>query len=201
MRWTLSSFLSLGLALLPLAAADAQPPLQKHVAKSWAGCCGLAPWAEPGPLKAEPRNTAGPISSGYAYIVGGSPLRHHLGLTGQIPAEYARLRNPLAPTPENAQRGAAVYEKACASCHGATGLGDGPSAHDVEPGPAHLGWLAKVPPSRRDAFIYWSTAEGGTLFKTAMPAYKGKLTDEEIWSVIGYIEARLPAPRTTKTSR
>lgn len=28
-----------------------------------------------------------------------------------------------------------------------------------------------------------------------MPAYKGKLTEEEIWSVTSYIQARLPPPK------
>lgn len=43
--------------------------------------------------------------------------------------------------------------------------------------------------------MYWSVADGGARFKTGMPSYKGKLTEKEIWSVIGYIQARLPKAR------
>ncbi|HEX4709164.1 cytochrome c [Phenylobacterium sp.] len=175
----------LAVALLAAAAPDAQPATS--VPEAWPGCCGLAPWAHAGemPVKREG-------GSGYSYIVGGSTLRHHLGATGQIPAPYVKLRNPLPPTPQNAQRGAAIYEANCASCHGADGLGDGPASRTLKPPPAQLAWLAKLPPSRLDPFMYWSVADGGARLKTDMPSFKGKLTDEQIWSVIGYIQARLP---------
>lgn len=194
MRLPVASAIAFTALLLASATAVAQPPTQ--AAKTWAGCCGLAPWPPPGPLKVTPNSTMGPLG-GYGYVVGGSPLRHHLGLTGQIPAAYAALKNPLPPTPRNAQLGAAVYDENCASCHGAGGLGDGPASRTATPPPAHLGWLTKIPPSKRDAFIYWSVVDGGTRFKTAMPSYKGKLSDDQIWSVIGYIEARLPHPAKT----
>jgi mono/diheme cytochrome c family protein len=127
--------------------------------------------------------------------VGGSPLRHQLGVTGQIPAPYATSTNPLPPTSQNAQLGAAVYDRDCASCHGVTGQADGPASHKLTPPPAQLGWIAKVPPGKRDAFMYWSIADGGAKLKTDMPGFKGKLTDDEIWALIGYIQARLPTKR------
>ncbi|MGZ6016591.1 MAG: c-type cytochrome, partial [Phenylobacterium sp.] len=85
----------------------------------------------------------GLLFHGYRYIPAGSALRHHLGLTGEFPAPYAKLRNPLQPTPQNAHRGAVVYEADCASCHGATGLGDGPASRTLNPPPAQLEWLTK----------------------------------------------------------
>ena len=182
--------MAFAVALLATASVDARA--QTNDPAAWPGCCGLTPWAEAGPVKAAPRPSAGPLFSGYAYVVGGSPLRHHLGVTGQIPAAYVKLKNPLSPTPANAHAGAAVYKADCASCHGSTGLGNGPASRPISPPPAQLGWLAKIPPDRRDAFMYWSIADGGERFRTGMPSYKGKLTDEQIWSVIGYIQARLP---------
>jgi mono/diheme cytochrome c family protein len=175
--------------MLAAAAAYAQAPTSSPA--KWAGCCGLTPWAEPGPMKNQ-RGERGLLFGGYASVVPGSTVRHNVGLTGGIPAPYDKLHNPLPPTPENAQRGAAVYEAHCASCHGATGLGDGPGSSELKPPPAHLGWLANMPTTRRDAFMFWSIAEGGAPFGTGMPSYKGKLSDEEIWSVVGYIQARLP---------
>jgi mono/diheme cytochrome c family protein len=196
MRSPVASFLAIGAAatLLATVVAVAQPAEKKPVG-AWRGCCGLEPWAQPGPLKAEPRDTEGPFG-GFGYLVGGSSLRHNLGVTGKFPTAFQNLRNPLPPTPQNAQAGAMVYEAECASCHGASGVAEGPAAAKLNPTPAHLGWLARIPPDRRDGFMYWSIAEGGVPLKTDMPAYKGKLTDQQIWSVIGYIQARLPPPKT-----
>jgi mono/diheme cytochrome c family protein len=136
------------------------------------------------------------LFQGFAGMSGGSAVRHHIGVSGGIPAQYAKLRNPLPPTAENAQRGAAVYDAQCASCHGVAGLGDGPASKPLNPRPAQLGWLAHVGASHWDSFMYWTIAEGGGRFGTAMPAFKGKLSDEEIWSVIGYIQARLSVAKT-----
>jgi|WetSurMetagenome_2_1015567.scaffolds.fasta_scaffold134456_2 mono/diheme cytochrome c family protein len=178
-------------ALALLAAAAVGAHAQTNEPHTWPGCCGLKPWAEAGPVRSTPRAATGPLR-GFAYVVGGSPLRHHLGVTGQIPVPFATMKNPMSPTPQNAQAGAAVYDANCVSCHGATGLGDGPGSRTLSPPPARLGWLAKVPPGQRDAFMYWTIADGGARFRTAMPSYKGKLSQAEIWSVIGYIQARLP---------
>jgi mono/diheme cytochrome c family protein len=135
----------------------------------------------------------GLLFGGLTSDVAGSNVRHDVARHGGIPAPYTNLHNPLAPTPENVQRGAAIYDAQCASCHGVTGLGDGPGARRLKPPPAHLGWLAGVPASRVDAYMFWATSEGGGgRFGTGMPAYKDKLTTDEIWSVIGYIQARLP---------
>ena len=193
MRRTVGFSLALCLAAPLLVGADAAPRAKPVAA--WPGCCGLAPWATAAPLTVQPHAGGGLFLQGYAYIVGGSPLRHHLGVTGQIPAAYAKLKNPLQPTLENAQAGAAVYEAECASCHGVSGLGDGPASKGVETPPAQLGWLLKIPPKLRDAFMYWSVADGGTKFGTVMPSYKDKLAEEKIWSVIGYIQARLPTSK------
>jgi mono/diheme cytochrome c family protein len=135
---------------------------------------------------------SGLLFGGIGSIAGGSTARHNVALGGRIPAPYADMRNPLPPTPENARRGAQVYEADCASCHGATGLADGPQSRGLTPQPAQLGWMNKVPASRWDAFMYWTIAEGGATFRTGMPAFKDKLSQDEIWSVIGYIQARLP---------
>jgi mono/diheme cytochrome c family protein len=182
-------------ALLAASAADAQPPARGP--QAWAGCCGLAPWPRERPAPRTSRSGSSPLFRGYANIVAGSALRHRLALNGAIPAPYATMRNPLPATPENARRGAAIYEARCASCHGALGLGDGPASRSLVPQPAELSWITQLPPSRWDAFMYWSTAAGGAAYQTPMPAFKGVLSDDEIWSVVGYIQARLPKARTT----
>jgi mono/diheme cytochrome c family protein len=210
MTRTVASFLAptLAAALLAAGAAGAQQqqrsqpqPQQQQPpngAQGWRGCCGLTPWAAAGPMTRPGGEGTGFLYRGFRSVVAGSTVRHHVGLSGGIPAAYANLHNPLPPTPENVRAGAAVYEAQCESCHGATGLGDGPGSKGLTPPPAELGWLTKVPGSRRDAFMYWSTAEGGQPFGTGMPAFKGKLSDQQIWSVVGYIQARLPPAKATR---
>lgn len=183
-------------ALLAAVTAASAAPSPSPSSAGWRGCCGLTPWAEAGPISRPGGESSGLLFGGYASLVAGSSVRHHVGVSGRIPAPYTHLRNPLAATPQNAQRGASIYEAQCASCHGAAGAGDGPGAKKLTPPPAQLGWLAKVPASRRGAFIYWSVAEGGQPFGTGMPAFKDKLDQEQIWSVVGYLEARLPPTAT-----
>ena len=49
-----------------------------------------------------------------------------------------------------------------------------------------------MPMANWDPFMYWTIAEGGAQFRTGMPAYKDKLSSDDIWAVISYIQARLP---------
>lgn len=175
-------------ALLAPAARGAPPEARGPAA--WRGCCGLAPWAQPGPMKS--KGTYEGFLGGYSGLVAGSTVRHHTAKTGGIPAPYTNVHNPLPATPENAQRGASVYAADCASCHGEDGRGDGPGSRGLKPPPAELGWLARVPTRRLDAYMDWTVAEGGPPLGTAMPSFKGKLSDQDIWAVIGYIQARLP---------
>ena len=118
--------------------------------------------------------------------------RHHFAMMSGVPAPYRSLTNPLPRTRETVERGAAVYEKNCASCHGATGAGDGAAGQNLSPRPANLTWLAQIPMAQWDPFMYWTVAEGGAQFGTAMPAFKDALPKDDIWAVIAYIQARLP---------
>ena len=85
-----------------------------------------------------------------------------------------------------------MYETNCASCHGATGAGDGAAGRTLSPPPGNLAWLAQMPMVDWDPFMYWTVAEGGTQFGSAMPAFKDRLSKDDIWAVIAYIQARLP---------
>ena len=118
--------------------------------------------------------------------------RHHQAMMSGVPAPYTALRNPLPKTKETVQRGAAVYEKSCASCHGPTGQGDGEAGRNLSPPPGNLVWLSQMPMAQWDPFMYWTIAEGGAPFGTAVPAYKGVLSSDDIWAVTAYIQARLP---------
>ena len=158
-------------------------PLRAQTHSTWSNCCGTRPWSTaPAP--------SGMMGHG---MMGGSMQRHHQAMMGNLPPAYANLSNPLPATSKTTDRGQKIYAAQCSSCHGPTGLGDGPAAKGLNPPPANLAWLSNMPMSRWDPIMYWTVAEGGTAYGTAMPAFKSTLTKEDIWAVVAYIQAHLPA--------
>ena len=192
-------------AAVGMLASGAPAEKQQSASSSpWARCCGMSPW---------PQNSSagsamgqgmmgGSGVTGHGMMEGGmmgcSMARHHAAMIGGLPAAYANLRNPLPQTPATVERGAKVYAANCASCHGETGLGDGPASRDLNPKPANLAWLSRMPMSRWDPFMYWTVAEGGAPFGTAMPSFKSSLPKDDIWAAIAYVQARLPRSAPAK---
>ena len=121
--------------------------------------------------------------------------RHAFATTYGIPAAYAARRNPLPEVAKTWRRGAIVYARRCATCHGPAGRGDGPSGELLPTPPANLAWFATLPMSRWDGFMYWSIAEGGYAFGTAMPAFRTVLSSRDIWAVTAYIRHTLGTTR------
>jgi cytochrome c6 len=78
-----------------------------------------------------------------------------------------------------ADAGADVYKAKCAACHGADGKGETTMGKNLKL--KDLG-SAEVQ-SKSDADITKLIEEG----KKPMPAYKGKLTDDEIKEVVKYV--------------
>ncbi|MDZ7266495.1 MAG: c-type cytochrome [candidate division KSB1 bacterium] len=98
----------------------------------------------------------------------------------------------LAEAAAAVARGEAVYRRACEACHGANGDGNGPAARALDPRPRDF---------TRGSFKFRSTPTGNLptdddLFKsisagiprTAMPAWRGLLTERERWDVIAYLK-------------
>ncbi len=123
----------------------------------------------------------------------GSMARFHQAMMGGVPEPYRRLRDPLPDTPQVLRRGAEVYAQNCLACHGPRGRGDGPQGQELDPRPANLGWVAHAPMGRSDPFMYWTVAEGGRAFGTAMPSFRRTLPSKAIWEVIHYLRHGLPA--------
>lgn len=97
-----------------------------------------------------------------------------------VPAEYAGLTNPLGA--EAADAGAEVFRTNCATCHGPQGHGDGPAGQSLEPKPGNL---AQVQTKAGDDYLFWRIHDGKP--GTSMVAWKGILTDEQIWQAISFI--------------
>ena len=96
----------------------------------------------------------------------------------------AVVRNPFPPDAESLAEGLAVYESACQVCHGVGGKGDGPGAAGMDPPPADLVVHVPLHPDR-DLFGFIDEGIPGT----AMAPLGDRLTEEEIWHVINYIQA------------
>jgi mono/diheme cytochrome c family protein len=118
-------------------------------------------------------------------------LRHWSYMTGGVPDPYRGMLNPAQATPEMIVAGGAVYAQNCANCHGATGFGDGDLGRSLEPSPALLSFMIRMP-TAVDEYLFWTVSEGGAAFESKMPAYKGRLTDEQIWQVIAFMRAGFP---------
>ena len=97
-----------------------------------------------------------------------------------VPAEFAGQKNPYGP--EAAHQGAEVYKTYCESCHGESGLGDGVAGGSLVPPPKNL---MELQSTVADDYLFWRIHNGKT--GTAMVAWKGILTDEQIWQVVSFI--------------
>jgi mono/diheme cytochrome c family protein len=97
-----------------------------------------------------------------------------------VPAEYAGQTNPLDESA--AAQGAEIFKNNCVPCHGKSGHGDGPAGAALDPAPKNL---AELQPQVGDDYLFWriNTGKPGT----SMVAWKGILTDEEIWQVVAFI--------------
>ncbi len=92
-------------------------------------------------------------------------------------------RNPIAPTQESVALGMGLYEQHCQLCHGVGGKGDGPGGVGLNPPPADLTIHVPLHPDR-GLFEFIRDGVPGT----AMAPMVDKLTEDEIWHVINYIQ-------------
>jgi len=91
---------------------------------------------------------------------------------------------------KNLFEGRALYAINCLPCHGVGTAGDGPMARGWNLRPTNFtdkGTIETVV----EGYIHWRVREGGrglpvegTPWDSAMPAWKGSLSDEEIWKAI-----------------
>jgi mono/diheme cytochrome c family protein len=104
----------------------------------------------------------------------------------QPPAEYADKSNPYGSETAAVEAGKNLYQKNCVTCHGETGMGDGPAAESLNP---HPQTLAVNQESLDDGYLFWRISEGGLRapFSSAMPSWKTILSEDEIWQVISYL--------------
>ncbi len=98
-----------------------------------------------------------------------------------VPDEYKNMENPVEADAESLQIGKMLYNKHCASCHGRKGLGDGPKARMLDTFSGDF-----------SGDYYQNQTDGEHFYKTnygrdEMPAYEGKISDEDIWHMVNYM--------------
>jgi mono/diheme cytochrome c family protein len=100
--------------------------------------------------------------------------------------EAAKLKNPVAASPESIAAGKAAFTKNCRFCHGNDAKGNGPMA----PQGTHPSDLtdAKWDRGSSDGEIFTVIRDGAGP-KFDMKGYKGKLTDTDIWNVVNYLRS------------
>ena len=113
----------------------------------------------------------------------------------KIPPAYAALSNPFANDPAAVAAGQAVYEDHdCYECHGPNLDGQGNFSEGLKPRPVNLTDPALMNlPFITDSYLFWRISEGGSQapFFSAMPSWKGYLTETERWQVIAYIRSQV----------
>ncbi len=97
-----------------------------------------------------------------------------------VPADFAGKTNPLGA--DAATAGAEVFKTNCAACHGETGLGDGPAGAALDPAPKNL---AELQAQAGDDYLFWRITTGKE--GTSMVAWKGVLTEEQIWQTVSFM--------------
>jgi mono/diheme cytochrome c family protein len=124
---------------------------------------------------------------------GASMVRHMYYMHNGIPPEYRGKVNPLSGSPEVVRDGAVLYADNCALCHGARGFGDGEAGKELNPPPANLAHMIRMP-MLNDEYLFWTISEGGEPLGSEMPTYKDTLKAEEIWKIVAAMRAGFPSP-------
>lgn len=109
-----------------------------------------------------------------------SPVSQQISTPAPVPEEYAGKTNPFGS--EAADQGAEIFRTNCETCHGSQGHGDGPAGGSLDPKPQNLAKLQEI---AADDYLFWRISAGKE--GTSMVAWKGILTEEQIWQVISFI--------------
>jgi mono/diheme cytochrome c family protein len=98
------------------------------------------------------------------------------------PDRARQLRNPFPSTPQTIGMGMSTYTDRCENCHGEDGNGKGKRAEKLSVAPTDF-TDAHAMTRMTDGELFWKISQG----HRPMPAFKGKLSEEERWQLVDYI--------------
>jgi high-affinity iron transporter len=111
-------------------------------------------------------------------------------LTGSLSRRLNVVLDEIPNQEPSLARGAAIYQKNCAGCHGTLGSGDGPLAKGLEPPPANL--TDRTALRDRSPLDYYRRITIGVV-GTSMPAFETRLSPDDRWAAAVYASLlRLP---------
>ena len=103
----------------------------------------------------------------------------------QSPAAAERLKSPFAYDLVSEEKGRGLYNMYCRTCHGESGLGDGPAGKDLAARPSNF--HSDRVKSQSDGSLFWKVTHGNQ----SMPSFKDVLSDEQRWQLVSYLR-KLP---------
>ena len=100
----------------------------------------------------------------------------------KAPESARNLKNPAGNDKESLMIGKGLYDKHCRSCHGKSGLGDGPKAAELDT-PSGDFTLPEFQ-AQTDGELFWKTTEG----RDDMPTFEKKIpSEEDRWLIVNYL--------------
>lgn len=105
-----------------------------------------------------------------------------------VPAKGAAPAAAVKATPASIANGEVIYKRQCQTCHGATGVGDGPASKFLKgklPNFTDKAVMAKM----KDEEIHETVMNGVKTEVGSMPAFKAKLKPEEVQDVINFVHS------------
>ena len=101
-----------------------------------------------------------------------------------VPEKYKSMENPAAGDDEAMEIGAELYSKHCKSCHGKSGLGDGPKSAELDTDCGDF--TMEEFHAQTDGELFYKTSFG----RDDMPAFNKKISsDEDRWMVVTYLRS------------
>ncbi len=101
-----------------------------------------------------------------------------------IPPSAMKEKSPVTPDAKVLKQGESIFMDNCSTCHGKTGKGDGPSGDPQHP-PADLTDPKRIA-ANPDGIMFYKVWNGRK--SPDMPAFKSRLTKEEVWTVVEYVK-------------
>lgn len=137
-----------------------------------------------------PREQTGIVAGGHGAMPHGEmkhgEIKHGEMMHGPMEHGGTAMHQAGRSTLGNPREGKEIYQRLCASCHGASGKGDGPAGRFLNPKPIDFTKHAR---HHGDEYFFKAIQEGGAAVgkSPVMPAWGSQLKPEEIWDVISHI--------------